>query len=45
VTARAGDAKVNAAMAAASCKNPRADFTIKPFWSAASETQPAKPYT
>jgi hypothetical protein len=31
VTAWAGDAKAMAAAAAASCKNLKADFTIRPF--------------
>src|SRR5471030_2065378 len=39
VTAWAGDEKVNAAAAAASCKNLKADFTIKPFCFAALDAR------
>jgi hypothetical protein len=34
VTAYAGDAKVTTAATAANCKNPKSDFTIKPFQNA-----------
>jgi hypothetical protein len=39
VTAQAGEADMTAMATAASCKNLKADLTIKPFQSAAVETQ------
>jgi len=38
VTAQAGEADMNATATAASCKNLKADLTIKPFQSGAVET-------
>jgi hypothetical protein len=39
VTAQAGEADMTATATAASCKNLKADLTIKPFQSGAVETQ------